>query len=638
MPDWFYRTVSRDVLFQFEPKTARDLALNFMGGLARLPLGPQVIELMGHMHPHASLERQLGGKSVQSPLGLGYQLDPEGTAFQAWTQFGFGLIEVGPLGQANDTSPRIGRDPDKHSISLSDSARVSIDQLIKRVKRCPNDSLATIARYHPNEVESDSETLARNLIELLSQMSDSIDFIAIECTNWDNWDNNSWEIFHDIIDDTTVDRLLIVVRNEAEAASIASKRVNKLNPWAGILVDGTHVLNGTRVAGPECLPATLATIRKLRLEIGESVSIIASGGIHQPADARSCLDAGAQFVMVDSGLVFSGPGLPKRINESIFSTHKADQPALEADRAPRYSWFWTGCLGIAMLLGSVIALWLAATSVVLPYDLEFCGWNPSDFNAFNPQLLPFMSHDRVTLAGVMISIGVLFCGLSWFGSRRGTCWARTAILTAAGVGFLSFFLFLGFGYFDPFHGFVTAILFQLFALGLYAQMPASSYPQHTDWRESRPWRLGQWGQLLQVVHSVGLLLAGIIISIVGIGDVFVSTDLEFLGQTRDEIQAANKNLIPLVAHDRATLGGMLISAGLAYLLTSLWGINRGQRWLWWTLLLSGLPAYIGALAIHYIVGYNALFHLLPAYLGLILFVVSLALLKPWMSAQTSVKA
>jgi hypothetical protein len=40
MPDWFYRTVSRPLLFRLPAKAARDFALGFMGTLARLPGGP----------------------------------------------------------------------------------------------------------------------------------------------------------------------------------------------------------------------------------------------------------------------------------------------------------------------------------------------------------------------------------------------------------------------------------------------------------------------------------------------------------------------------------------------------------------------------------------------------------------------
>ena len=41
--------------------------------------------------------------------------------------------------------------------------------------------------------------------------------------------------------------------------------------------------------------------------------------------------------------------------------------------------------------------------------------------------------------------------------RRGAAWARQAVVTSAAVGFASFFLFLGFGYFDPLHAYVSVV-------------------------------------------------------------------------------------------------------------------------------------------------------------------------------------
>ena len=82
--------------------------------------------------------------------------------------------------------------------------------------------------------------------------------------------------------------------------------------------------------------------------------------------------------------------------------------------------------------------------------------------------------------------------------------------------------------------------------------------------------------------------------------------------------------MPLVAHDRATLGGMLLANGLVILLTALWGFRPGERWLWWTLLLAGLPGYAAAIGVHYAVGYESAFHLAPAFVGLAIFVAALA--------------
>jgi hypothetical protein len=212
----------------------------------------------------------------------------------------------------------------------------------------------------------------------------------------------------------------------------------------------------------------LATVRLPRALAGPDATIVAGGGLHEPQDALRLLDAGADLVAIESGLVLSGPGLPKRANDAVRFARTEDAPSVE--RAPAMSWFWTLLMGLGMLLGSVLALVIAATRVVLPYDEQFVGLSRAELHAINERLLPFMTHDRVTLAGTMVTIGVLYTGLSWFGVRRGQHWAQVAVLSSAAAGFASFCLFLGVGYFDPFHAFVTAVLFQFLLMGVHGRL------------------------------------------------------------------------------------------------------------------------------------------------------------------------
>lgn len=46
MPDWSYQTVFRPVFMRMKPAVARDIALAFMGGLSRMPLGTHIVSLL----------------------------------------------------------------------------------------------------------------------------------------------------------------------------------------------------------------------------------------------------------------------------------------------------------------------------------------------------------------------------------------------------------------------------------------------------------------------------------------------------------------------------------------------------------------------------------------------------------------
>ena len=62
------------------------------------------------------------------------------------------------------------------------------------------------------------------------------------------------------------------------------------------------------------------------------------------------------------------------------------------------------------------------------------------------------------------------------------------------------------------------------------------------------------------------------------------------------------------------------------------GFRRGERWVWWTLLLAGIPGYACAIGVHFIVGYKNLWHLTPAFAGLAVFVIAQALSYPYLAA------
>jgi hypothetical protein len=170
-------------------------------------------------------------------------------------------------------------------------------------------------------------------------------------------------------------------------------------------------------------------VRRLRQRWGPRLALIGSGGVHEPEQALRLIEVGADLVQIESGLVYGGPGLPKRINEALLYAYPSLQPIapvgqaeLPAHRAPQQTWFWTTLLGAGMALGSALVLFIAATRVVLPYDEGFVGMSRAQLEGINPRLLAFMTHDRVTLAGTM---GPSACS---------TCSCRCSACAAGGTG------------------------------------------------------------------------------------------------------------------------------------------------------------------------------------------------------------
>ena len=635
MPDWFYRTISKPILFSLPATRARDFALGFMGSLSRLPLGPYLIDFLGHMRADPRLRQSLLDTTFPTAVGIGPWLDTHAVATRALARFGVGFIEIGPVTLDRNVAAREIRrvvdqeafwiDDEPDSISLVDCNRRLRDvgdldvPVIVRLKCSGSKSLA--------EIEQESRHLIREL-------APGVRLVALEISKRE-WTMDEWSSYvrEVLIEAASTQRTLLL----AISADADFNRVSPLLDFAfregvdGVIVDG--IMRATpdgRLVGLPTREPALQQVAKLRERYGTNVVIIASGGVHEPEHALELRAAGADLVSVDTGLVYTGPGLIKRTNECLLYEAVRDAPKPLPERVAELSWFWTALMGVGMLIGGVLAFVIAATKVVLPYDESFLGMTRDELPLINPHLLDFMAHDRISLAGVMIAVGVLYVGLSVFGSRQGLHWARQTVLVSAITGFLTFFLFLGFGYLDPFHAFVTVALLQLMVLGVHARLGTYTPSVRPERRGNRAWRLSLWGQLLLVLHGFGLLGAGAAISVIGVTHVFVHADLEFMRTTADALATADPRLVPLVAHDRATLGGMLLAAGWLFLLPALWGFRSGSRWLWWSSLIAGVIAYAAAIGVHYAVGYLSMKHLLPAFGGLAVMLVGLILSYPFL--------
>jgi hypothetical protein len=571
MPDWSYRTVLRPLMLAFGPERARRLATATLATLAKFPFGPAAIDFLGHMRADERLRTRLGGIELAGPIALGSRIDPSGKAVDAFARFGIGLIEVGPVVESSR----------EQGNGLVPEWRVDLE------KRAIEGS---------GEITVGVDEVAKNLEARRS------------------------------------DTPICVRLGTDDPASIA-RIIERLQPHAAMFRVGENLQgidNGVWLSGD----VDTGRIASLRSTLGNDALIVA-GGVTEPEDARRLLDAGANIAVVDAGLVVSGPGLIKRCNEALLSRLPASaKPEPLTMDAARRAWFWALLLGAAMFAGGLLAIVIASTRVVLPYDESLSGMTRAELSGLNPRLLAFMAHDRASLAGTMLSIGIFYSALAWSGIRRGAHWAQMTVIASATVGFLTFFFFLGFGYFDPFHAFVTAILtqFTLLCLVMQPSPPQAGVP---EWRETAAWRRGQWGQLLFILIGAGLTGAGLMIAAIGCTSVFVQTDLEFMHTTREQLHHSYETLVPLVAHDRASLGGMLIANGIAVWLSAQWGFRAGARWLWVALAWGGNIAFACATAVHVVVGYHSPLHLAPAMAGWVAWNVALLLTRGWLARPTN---
>lgn len=572
MPDWLYRTCARPALFCMPDHVARALALGIIGSLGRSRPGRAVIEFMGHMAPHSGLSVRVNGVKFSSPIGLGWRVDPERRAPNALSCFGAGCVEIreGP-------SRRI--------------TRGAGDVLLEEEDTSSRNFRTTIPKG----------------VAVLIRRSNAAGGEVVQLPDGRELPVRSWD-----------------------------QKADEMDAWVGgaVLQVGERRADG-KWSIPTSMPIGLPDhVREWRRTLPVGAPLIVSGGVGCPSEACTLIEAGADLLLIDGGLVHRGPGLVKRCNDAILKNGDLLESRATTDSVFRRSSFWSGALGLALLTGGVATLFLAMTRVLLPYDEQFLGFSSSTLRRNSPRLFAFMAHDRGTLAGTMLGLGWMYFMLAR-NERHGT---KTAVIASALAGFVSFFGFFGFGYFDTLHAFVAAVLLQF-----TIQVMVGSSRKVVTIRpildvEDRAWRKAQWAQLLWVTHSVGLIVAGVTILGIGMTTIFVSEDLNFLCVTERELQQLSSQILGVVAHDRATLGGMLLSSGVAMLLPVLWCFRRGERWLWWAIAGLGFPAYGAALGIHVAVGYLDWRHMVPAVAGLLLWLGGLVFSASYLAVSRNVNS
>ncbi|PPK67080.1 hypothetical protein V5P93_003419 [Actinokineospora auranticolor] len=346
-------------------------------------------------------------------------------------------------------------------------------------------------------------------------------------------------------------------------------------------------------------------------------------------DAATALTGSDAIVLArPEVLLHAGPGWYGRVIEAATPT---SPPSTTIGRNPlRWPpWWWGALVGLGMVVAGLGAAAITLGPVLLWYDRDLLGTDLAGLHAVNHHLVGFLQHDRITMAGTMVTIGVLYTALALGGLRRGHPWARDAYAVSGWIGFSTLVYFIGLGFVEPLHTAVAVVLFPMF---LAATLPRTDPPQWTTPPTARE-RERRWalvGQLLLVVTGIGLFIGGAVVSLVGLSDVFVASDLTYLGVDAGTL---SDRLVAFVAHDRAGFGGALLSAAVAITLLSAWGWRPGAVWVWWSLAVAAATGFLPAVLVHSGIHYTDFWHLAPVYAGIGFTALGLALSYPYLCAR-----
>src|ERR1044071_2301724 len=122
---------------------------------------------------------------------------------------------------------------------------------------------------------------------------------------------------------------------------------------------------------------------------------------------------------------------------------------------------------IILVLSGLFVIVQSLTGHFLPHDVSYLGLDALELSEFNNGAITrFMFHDRISFGGSIMAVGFLYMWLAEFPLKNGEGWAWYLFLFSGIIGFGSFLTYLGYGYFDTWHGTATALLLPFFVTGM----------------------------------------------------------------------------------------------------------------------------------------------------------------------------
>ena len=293
-------------------------------------------------------------------------------------------------------------------------------------------------------------------------------------------------------------------------------------------------------------------------------------------------------------------------------------------------------LGIILIFVGFFLIIQSYTGEFLPHDVEALGMTVDYLYTFNNgRIVKFMFHDRVSYGGSLISVGILYLWIALFPLHKKEKWAWYVLLFSGIYGFGSFLTYIGYDYYDSWHGIGTLLLIPIFLLGLIYSYSNEKLDVNYYWNMKSKFGYKtkiELGYSLLLFTGLSLFLGGIIIMLVGMTTVFVPQDLGYMKINICGLETISQKLIPVIAHDRASFGGGLATIGVMF--SSIVWCSKATRILWETIALSITIGFSSAIVIHFIIGYLNFSHLVPAYFGLSIFLIGLYLSHENMTKRT----
>lgn len=348
---WWYRHGIRPILFAQDPEDIHERTLRWLGWCSRRPL---LLAMMRLLWGAPSLPIETLGLRFPNPVGLAAGMDKAGEALPAWAAMGLGHCELGAVtrhAQPGNPRPRVFRVPPEGAIiNRMGFNNPGAQVLAQRLEAWRQRGLWP---PHPVGVNlgkskiTPLEEAAEDYVFSLRHLWPLADFFVVNVSS-PNTPN-----LRRLQDKEALREILTALQHaNADAAAEHQAPPGFLKPLlvkvapdlslkaldeilalvepcriAGLVATNTTVERPASrslramdvyaetggLSGRPLRERSTQIVAHLYRQTGGSLPIIGVGGIFSGRDAWEKITAGARLVQLYTGLVFEGPGLPRRI-------------------------------------------------------------------------------------------------------------------------------------------------------------------------------------------------------------------------------------------------------------------------------------------------------------------------------------
>lgn len=317
----------RPWLFKMEAEKAHRIALS------ALNLVP------GFCFPQPGMNRvEALGMDFYHPVGLAAGLDKNGEHLDALVKLGFSFIEIGtvtPKPQAGNPKPRLFRVPEQQAIiNRMGFNNLGVNALVENIKKSNYQGILGI------NIGKNRDTLLSNAVDdylfCMRAVYPHASYITINISSPNTPDLR--QLQKGFYFSYLLERLQTEQQKLAEVHQRHVPLVIKISPdegeetlkemaesmlqygIEGIIATNTSSRKGFftdlppamkqgGLSGVPLCGLSTACLRLLKEYVGNDITLIGVGGIHNLASAQEKIDAGATLVQIYTGLIYQGPEL-----------------------------------------------------------------------------------------------------------------------------------------------------------------------------------------------------------------------------------------------------------------------------------------------------------------------------------------